>query len=75
MHLTTWELEMAAAHRRREAMADVERANLLAEAEAGRPRRMRRVADWLTGVARCVRSQSARMDSPRALRQQSGCAS
>jgi hypothetical protein len=75
MHVSMWDLETAAAYRRREALADAERSRLLAEAEAARPGPVRQVWDWCSHVARCVRAQSIRRDAPRVLRQQRGCAS
>jgi hypothetical protein len=75
MQISTWELESAAAYRRREALADAERARLLAEAEAARPGRVHQVWDWCAGVARCMRTQSTPREAPRVLRQQRGCAS
>ncbi|HEX5499181.1 MAG TPA: hypothetical protein VFX03_08145, partial [Thermomicrobiales bacterium] len=67
MQSSTWELESAAAYRRREAQADAERERLLAEAEISRPGPTRRLRDWAAGVARCVRSQPVRSESPRML--------
>ncbi|HET7093543.1 MAG TPA: hypothetical protein VFI22_08705 [Thermomicrobiales bacterium] len=75
MQSSTWELESAAAYRRREALADADRERLLAEAEISRPGPTRRLRDWVAGVSRCVRTQSTRPEAPRMLRQQRGCAS